>query len=391
MDLNNRELAILVWIFLLLAIALTKPTLRAALSEFIKTMFSILTTRVMLKINTLLVLYVILTLYFLSTVDVFDWSQIKNVIIWFFSIALIPLFSLEEFSRNSKKYKEYCFSSLRILAIIQFVVGIYVFSFLLEMILVPLVSLFALLYAFMDSREEYENELMLKKVLINILTLYGFVLIVFTIYMAFIDYNQFASWHNLQDFLVPVLLTILYLPFVYFLVTYSCYERAFIRINFKFENHELRRFTKYYVLYKFNFSYGLLRKWLASLSLRTLQSKKDVKQSVLDVIALAGVERNPPSVSTNKGWSPYDAMKFLLKFGIEARNYHCLFDDEWFASSDFCGTSKEYKDRNKVIYYVTGNSKVAHSLKLNLTNNWIDTMGAGHHQLLSYASELFGN
>ncbi len=82
------------------------------------------------------------------------------------------------------------------------------------------------------------------------MALYGIIVILFALVQVVGDFKNFATIYNLKDFLLSPLLTILILPFIYFLALYATYESLFTRVDLflRDQNKELKRFTKWQIL-----------------------------------------------------------------------------------------------------------------------------------------------
>lgn len=205
------------------------------------------------------------------------------------------------------------------------------------------------------------------------------------------DFRSFGTMATIYDFFVPAVLTVLYIPFILFLLVYTSYEVLPQRLKYAVKEPKLLKYTKYYAFIRFRFRYKLLERWLKSLVYLNIETFADVKKSINDIFVLVDIEKSPPPIKTNKGWSPYDAVDFLKEAGIVAENYHPSLPNEWFASSSYVKTSEERKHRNTVVYYVNGSAQIADCLELHLNVSSIDSIESAHIQLLSYAKILFLN
>ena len=387
MELNNRELAIVIWFFVALGFVgfnQKMQNVRNSLNGVLVTFIS----RPILMIVGFMMIYVAAVVYGLSILNLWDYSQVKNTLIWFVSTAFISMFNLDKYQEEKHFYKEFYLSNFKLIAIIQFVLGIYTFNLVAELVLVPaLIFLSGMLVVAKRNREHHA----VASLLTNILSLYGLVLISYALYMIVSDFNGFASKATVHDFLIPSLLTICYLPFVIFLLIYSTYERIFVRLQFSIKNPELLRYTKYYVLTRFNFRFRNVVRWSRSLGYLKIESRADIRKSVHEIFKLIEIEKNPPQINTNRGWSPYDALEFLSEVGIVAENYHPTYNDEWVGQSKYIKTTEDYQTQNKVNYYVNGNANIADSLELNFAMSSLETINIGHVQLLEYARILVNN
>ena len=384
MELNNRELAVIFWMFLLVLYITYNSKMhdvRASLRGVLRTLMS----KPLLITHALIISYVLILVIWLFQLGLWDWSQSKNTIIWLVSVGWLSLFNLDKYRKNQHFYKEFCFSNFKLLAIVQFILGIYTFSIWVELILVPVLALFGMLHAFSQTDKKF---LQAEKLITNIFAFYGLGLISYTLYMAIKDFNSLANEATAYDFLIPSILTILYLPFVYLMLLYSTYERVFIRLRFSIKEHKLLKYAKFYAFIRFHFRLNLLDRWVKSLVYVTIQTNADINRSVDEFFSRLRIEKNPPAIKTNKGWSPFDAMYFLKEEGIVAEDYHPTFSNEWVARSEYVKTSQDRDISNSVIYRVNGNATIADSLELDFSMSSVDSLKAGHDQLLFYAKAL---
>lgn len=76
-----------------------------------------------------------------------------------------------------------------------------------------------------------KKNIQVTKALTNVIGIIGFIFLGFSIYKTIIDYIIFFSFNTLKAFALPVILTTLFLPFIYLLSLYNAYESFFIRLN----------------------------------------------------------------------------------------------------------------------------------------------------------------
>lgn len=384
MELNNREWSIVIWSLITFSFLYFNPRFKDARNSF-NQVLSILKSKPMIIVISLMISYVSLVIICLALMDIWEFEHIKITLIWFLSVACLSFFKLEKYRGDGEFYKEFCLSNLRLIAIIHFIIGIYTFNIYVELALVPIIVFMAALLAVAQMNKEHHSVATLVS---NILSIYGLGLVGYTASMVINNFDSFANISNVYDFLVPSLLTILYLPFIYFMLTYTTYERLNLRLKAFIKNPELVKYAKYYAFWKFHFRFRLLDRWIKSLAFLSINSKDDIKQSIRQMYSLVNIERNPPPINTNRGWSPYGALTFIKDEGIIAENYHHIFYDEWVAESKYTKTSEDSHIQNTVIYYVRGNATIATSLELNFMMRSLDTLAVGHEQLLYYAKAL---
>jgi hypothetical protein len=138
---------------------------------------------------------------------------------------------------------------------------------------------------------------------------------------------------------------------------------------------------------KFRFRIKLLERWASTLPFQDISSKDDITKSVKQIFKMLSVEKNPPEVPLQEGWSPYVAKQFLVSEGLETGYYHPIEPDEWYASSPLIDVGNDLIPNN-ISYYVDGNEATAKTLKLVLNVNSRESAVMAHSKLLSSAKAL---
>ena len=113
---------------------------------------------------------------------------------------------------------------------LTFIINLYVFNLVIELILVPLVAFLAMLGAVAVTKTEYKPV----KHLINGITFaIGVALVAYAAVGIATDFHGFATLKSLQDFMTPVVLTLTLLPLAYLLALYSAYESLFVWLGMR--------------------------------------------------------------------------------------------------------------------------------------------------------------
>lgn len=380
--LNNREIAWVIWIAVLLIFMLWKPGFRQSLSSFFRTAFG-------WKLNVLygiIILYTTGIVYFLWKIGLWDLSQLKNTLFWLFTVPVISLFDAhksEKANYLSKAVKDV----LAFTAIIQFIVGVYSFSLGVELLFVPIIVMLAGTFAVARTKKEYAP---VKKLLFGSLTLAGLLLIGYTIYKISADYKSFVNQGTLNDFLVPAALTFLYLPLLYALDIYVYYDDMFATLSLEVKNSSLRRYIIWKALLAFQFRKSDLQQWRTYLFLEPVTSRLQVENSINFIKTQKKLEKNPPEVPLQKGWSPYSAKKFLAPLSLITGLYKPVFENEWHACSPYLKLDEDFL-ANNIAYYISGNQWEATRLKLEANIHSPERSAEVNRVLLKHAQMLYQN
>lgn len=361
---NNREIAIVVWLLVISVYVYLSPKMvevRISFGHLLSAFF----VRQIMSVLGLMVVYMMFVVYFLYEMDLWNTEQIKNTIFWCVSVGFMSLFKTESIKKDKSFFKRSVMDNLKLLAILQFVVGVYTFPIWIEILLVPILVLISLMAAISDMDKKHHQ---VKVVLEYCLSVFGVILIVYTLYMLAMSFDDFANEKSAYDFFVPPLLTLFYLPFVFFMLVYSTYEQVFIRLKFSIENKLHRNLAKIYALVLINLRLSLLDRWSYHVARAKVKSHADLVDSFRHIFKARRAESNPTNVPIKLGWSPYRAKKFLVCEGLITGFYNNVFEEEWFASSPM----EEFSDGiipDSIAYYIEGSEDVAKVLKLKVNVN----------------------
>lgn len=362
MDLfNNREIAILIWSALLIGWALTKESIRQAFAGFVRTAF----TKPLVKVYAAMGLYVVIIVYILHAFGLWDISQLKPTIIWAFSIALISALRAHKINDDPDYFKRAVRDNINLVIILEFILGVYTFPLLGELVLVPITTFLGAVKVFAEGKEEHRP---VAKLLDGLFFLFGVVVLGYAAYKLWVGFSEFATMQTFRDFYTPPLLSISFLPFLFVLSVFLAYERAFANLKRNTGDTSVYRFARAHAIRTFRCRARHLERWAHTTFLNRLNSEQQIRESIADFRALIAEQASPKEVPSDQGWSPQMAKDFMAEYGLTTRYYSKLYDDEWFASSNYLELGDGILSNN-VAYYVSGSRSAVTSLKLKLNVN----------------------
>jgi hypothetical protein len=239
---NDREKAIIIWFCILLIWVLSQKSVRDSIKEPIVTILKILFSA---KIGIPLLLmgvYASLIVFLAYRINLWDVSLLKDTLLWFFGTACIMFGSTNKAGQDSRYFRDVILDTLKFGALLEFVINLYVFNIFVELALVPVVSLVAGMLVIADKSNEYAT---VKKILNGFLIIAGLAMLIFALVHVFGDFTHFATIENAKTFLLPLVLTFAFLPFMYCLTLWARYETLFTRIEILTRNKELASFIKW--------------------------------------------------------------------------------------------------------------------------------------------------
>lgn len=387
--LNTREWAILAWLLLVIGYFSFSSKLESLKKTFIsllKTLFS----RHILSAIILMSMYVALIIYTLSTIGLWDTTQIKSTTTWYFTIATFSLFRLESYKEAPHRLKDLVVGNLRLIGVIEYLVTTYTFNFFIELILVPVSFVLSAAVAFTEPKPEYKPA---HKFLNGMLTITATCILGATFYLLVVDFGKVATTKGVYDFVVPSILSTAYTPFIAFMVVYTTYQTALIRLRLSMKHRPIELYARLVAILVFNIRISLLERWTSIVAKRNIESVSDVNLSIRQIFAMVAREKNPPRVERSEGWSPYVAKSYLVSEGIATGHYHPVNpeeDKEWFCCSNMIEFGQGLFPNN-IAYYLNGSANAVTSMKLKLNVNAPEHVKEAHAILLSTASVLVRN
>lgn len=224
---------------------LASKSIRESIWDIVKILFG----RTFLVIYAILFSYLGVMLHWLYSSEIWGLAQAKDVLFWTFSVAIISIFNTKK--KDSAYFSGVILDGLKWTAILEFVVNFYSFSLTVELVLIPFIIFLSLMQAVAETKTEYAA---LSKQLYNLLAIFGLMIICFTAYKTVTDSGSFFRFETLFDFFLPVLLTVLLIPFLYGLALFSEYESYFTYLNVITNKYDQVKETKRLVLLTANFN-----------------------------------------------------------------------------------------------------------------------------------------
>jgi len=267
---NTREIAIIFWLFVLIIWAFFQKNIR-------KSLFGVLISLFQIKILSVIIaaiVYTGLTVLLLAKIKIWDWTLLKDTIYWFLAVGFVLLMNINKANQKKEFFIKILKDNLKIILILEFILTLYTFNLITEIILVPILVLIGAMSAVSGLKKEY---LQVKKIIDFILSLIGTFFIVFAFGKIFSDFQDIMTSQNLKTFILSPLFTFAFIPFVYFFALIMTYETLFVRLSiFNKNDPDLIKFTK--------------RKIIRSCHLNLAKLNHFAKESTQDLMRISAKE-----------------------------------------------------------------------------------------------------
>ena len=99
--------------------------------------------------------------------------------------------------------------------------------------------------------------------------------------MVVTGFEHFTTLENFSKFYLPILLTVMFLPFIYFTALYAGYESLFIKLQFFVEDGVVLKYAKKKTIVAFSLNLWALNKWSEHINTSwRFKDKKEVDEAV---------------------------------------------------------------------------------------------------------------
>jgi len=227
--LNGREKAVIVWFLIFLFWALSQKNIRTSMLGVLKAFFQ----KKIITVFLAMFVYIFFIILLFSKLQIWNASLTKDTGFWILGSAFVLLMNVNNATQDDHHFKKILIDNLKLILVLEFIITLYSFNFWIEMLFVPVMFLIVAMGAVAEIKKEY---LPVKKLIDNILSFIGIFLIIFAISKVIGDYQGFLTANNLRSFVLPPLMTLAYIPFLYIFALIMAYEMLFVRLDIFLKN-----------------------------------------------------------------------------------------------------------------------------------------------------------
>lgn len=361
-SITMREVAAAFWMSALLAwVLIYKPT-RSSFKGVLKAFF----TPVLLIPLGIAALYAGIEIALLHCVGWWSVANLKTTIIWLVTFGFVTMFEVATAKSRKAGFGKIVHDIITVTGVLVFITELYSFPLLVEIVALPIVTIIVLTAEMAKRKPE---DAPAAKMLGCIASLIGFSYLGFSLWKTFQLWTTTATWANGLEFLIPILLSLGFLPFLYGWRTYVAYSEMFTTLSVFGLDKALIPYARWLAVTRIGSDLDTLERWRKAIQTTRPLDKAELRHTLTALSALKEREKSPPVVQPKDGWSPYLAMQFLADLGVDTGHYHNSFDDEWFASSPMREIGDSLILRNNIAYYIDGTEHAATALKVKLNIN----------------------
>jgi hypothetical protein len=271
--LDNREIAILIWVAGLLALVLAKPKHRKPIGGVIRAFFD----KKLLICWIAEICYIAAIAFSLWGWGLWSIDNLKATTIWFFTAAVVMTVRIGSDDPQRSHLRKAMRDGFAATIIAEFLVNLYVFPIAVELVILPVMAVLGAFSVMVDLKEEHKQ---LRGCRDAVLTLIGGALLIYISYRIWGDFDRLFRVETLIDFLLPLLMLLLFLPFLFLLAAFIVYEATFTRLRILMKDDGLRRFTKRALLTHCWFDIDRVHRWRKLYLRDRPRSESEVLESI---------------------------------------------------------------------------------------------------------------
>ena len=272
--LDNRDLSILIWLSLLFLSVLIIKSTRPQVVRMIRIIFGSQIGTVFL----LCIVYTMTAIVILQKNGYWEMSLTKEAVVWLLGFAFYSTFKVNDQKNHSKYFRGLVWEAIKLTAILEFASNFYVLSFIGELILIPVVVFISLMIAYSDHmRKEDERHGITSKFFNLLLSCIGLYILYKGVLSFISDPHSLLSWLSLKELLLPIILTIFFIPLLYAIAFYMQFESFAGRLFYLLKKDKnLTRYAKWKTLTTSLFNINRLKKIDDMLKGKFIESKEEL-------------------------------------------------------------------------------------------------------------------
>lgn len=226
--LSNRQLAVLIWTIVAMTILMKEEKVRKSFLKCAKGFFS----KKLLILWISAVVYNILIILLMREFGLWNITHLKVTVLWLLFVGFIMIFNAIGDADDNKYFINIIVQNIKVTIVFQFVTNLYSFPLLIELVIVPLTFIISMMIVIAEysGGESYKK---VAKFLNIILIIVGLSMMQNSIEQIVSKFNELNIEKLFILMSVGSILSILFIPFLIFVVVFSAYEILFIRLSFK--------------------------------------------------------------------------------------------------------------------------------------------------------------
>lgn len=360
---SAREWALGFWLLALIVYSVWNRKTRASLRAIVGIFFQPLIIGPLIAAA----LYAAAEVYLLTRVGWWSLANLKTTIIWAVGFAAVAMFEIVSIKERKRAMRQIARDIFSVAGVVTFIAELKSFSLPVELIALPVVTCIGLMAELAKIQPEHRR---LAGPLGCAIGMIGLAYVGYSGWLSYWEWQETATWPTALEFLIPLILSLGFLPFLWLWQIFVVYSDMFATITLGGIDKKLVPAARWLAATRIRTDLELLERWRTALRTARPATKEELRHSLVALKALREREASPPTVGPEQGWSPYLALQYMADLSYDMGFYRQRFDDEWGASSAMreIGPAGAVFPNN-LAYYIEGNEAAATCLKFKLNVN----------------------
>jgi hypothetical protein len=222
---NNRELVTLIYFGLFALLAIFIRGARSALLQVLK----LLVTSKVGAMLAIFVAYTVAVIWLMSLLGLWDASLVGGTLLWMLLIGFVWFINLSEADKDPRFMRRHVLEAVGVGAFLEVYVNLAVLSIRLEFVLQGFLIFVGMLNVVAKQEDRYK---VVARLTSGILIAAGIGIIVYTTVQLVMDWSKLDYGGILNQFLLPIWLTLAAVPCIYLIALYAGYESLFMHMRF---------------------------------------------------------------------------------------------------------------------------------------------------------------
>lgn len=277
-SIDNRELAVSLWLFLVLCFCLTKREVRPSILSLAKAFGA----RPILIMLVAMVVYFTAVVFLLSFIGLWDKSQLKLSLLWIVTAGISSLFLIQKIHKNKNHIRRAVKSTFKLSVLLDFFVNLHRMPFIAELVFVPIATILAAVLAYSEAQDGYENASIFAT---KVLSAFGIGLLIYASWFVATHSTEVVTADNARSLVLPILFSLTLLPFLWTASICTAYQEVFVRLQFTIDDRSLHPYIKWKLVSGFRSNTELLNEWFKNTWRGSITTKAEVNKSIRTVVS----------------------------------------------------------------------------------------------------------
>lgn len=227
---STRETATVFWVTFLLIWLILYKNFGKQIINLLKILFNKSVLIYIFSLSITLLIFGILLYISLSFAELWRIEYIKTIVLWDIFVGANQTIDVITKGLKQDFFKIFITDSFTYAAIIGFITSYFTFNLIIELILIPF---FFIIFSSGAMLEFKEKESPNTKIVQNFIIFLAIIFFSYTCLIVIKNYSSLNIVDILMEFFIPILLSLFFIPFIYFWAIYSKYEIIITRLKIK--------------------------------------------------------------------------------------------------------------------------------------------------------------